>query len=60
MNSLRELRDYAIADTIQRIQSMTQEELIQTLVYICTEPFEKMSADEIFQYRQKFIVCQKN
>ena len=47
MNSTSELRDYLIADEIQRISSLSREELVSELVEIKSRAIEQMSDYEI-------------
>lgn len=54
MNSIEDLRDYVIADVIRQVESMSREELVQTLVLICTTPLEKMDANELLEFRQTY------
>ncbi|KND51234.1 MAG: hypothetical protein ABA06_02900 [Parcubacteria bacterium C7867-001] len=54
MNSVEDLRDYVIADTIQQIESMSREELVRTLVMITTSPLEQMDANELLKFRKQY------
>lgn len=54
MNSIEELRDYVVGDMIHQIESMSREELVQTLIMICTTPLEKMDANELLEFRQTY------
>ncbi|MGB4076132.1 MAG: hypothetical protein WBK28_00295 [Minisyncoccia bacterium] len=54
MNSIEDLRDYVIADVIHQVESMSREELVQTLVLICTTPLEKMDANELLEFRKTY------
>jgi hypothetical protein len=55
MNSPEELRDYIIADTISQIEAMSREELVRTLVLICTTPLEQMDANELLNFRKEYL-----
>lgn len=55
MNSIEELRDYVVADTIKQIESMSREELVQTLVLITTTPLEQMDANELLAFRNEYV-----
>lgn len=55
MNSVEELRDYIVADTIKQIESMSREELVQTLVLIATTPLEQMDANELLAFRKEYV-----
>lgn len=55
MNSTEELRDYVVADTIKQIESMSREELVQTLVLITTTPLEQMDANELLAFRKEYV-----
>lgn len=54
MNSVEELRDYIVSDTIAQIESMSREELVQTLVLITTTPLEQMDANELLAFRKQY------
>ncbi len=43
MNSIEELRDYAIADEILRIKTLSREELISELVAVKSEMIESFT-----------------
>ena len=47
MNDIESLRDYLIADEIQRIKLLTSEELLGELIAINTARLESTSADEL-------------
>lgn len=47
MNSTAELRDYLIADEIQRLSSLTKEELVRELIEIKSRAIEQMSDKEL-------------
>ena len=51
MNDIETLRDYMIADEIQRIQSLTPEELVRELVAVKTEKIELIPAEELLQIK---------
>lgn len=53
MNSTNELRDYHIADEIQRISSLSKEELERELIDIKSKAIEKMSDYEIINYHHE-------
>lgn len=55
MNSVEELRDYIVADTIKQIESMSREELVQVLCIICTTPLEQMDANELLAFRKEYV-----
>lgn len=55
MNSVEELRDYIVADTIKQIESMSREELVQILVMITTTPLEQMDANELLAFRKEYV-----
>ncbi|KND51894.1 MAG: hypothetical protein ABA06_01375 [Parcubacteria bacterium C7867-001] len=55
MNSVEELRDYIVADTIKQIESMSREELVQILVIITTTPLEQMDANELLAFRKEYV-----
>ena len=50
MNSTTELKDYLIADEIQRISSLSKEGLVSELVEIKSQAIERMSDYEIINY----------
>ena len=50
MNSTTELKDYLIADEIQRISSLSKEGLVSELVEIKSRAIERMSDYEIINY----------
>ena len=52
MNSVAELRDYRIADEIQRIQSLSREQLIRELVSLRASFIEGLSDEQIINYGQ--------
>lgn len=63
MNSVEELRDYIVGDTIKQIESMSREELVQILIMICTTPLEQMDANELLAFRKEYVgrwISQKN
>lgn len=47
MNSTNELRDYLIADEIQRILSLSKEELERELIDLKSKAIEQMSDYEL-------------
>ena len=47
MNSISELKDYRIADEIQRITSLSREELASELIEIKSRAIEEMSDYEV-------------
>lgn len=47
MHSTTELKDYLIADEIQRISSLSKEELVQELIDIKSKAIEQMSDYEL-------------
>jgi len=47
MNSTSELKDYLIADEIQRISSLSQEELMRELIDLKSKAIEAMSDSEL-------------
>ena len=47
MNSIEELRDYRLADEIQRIQSLSREDLIRELVAIRASYIEGLTDAQI-------------
>lgn len=55
MNSVEELRDYIVADTIKQIESMSREELVQILITVCTTPLEQMDANELLAFRKEYV-----
>lgn len=54
MNTVEELRDYIVGDTIKQIESMSREELVQILIMICTTPLEQMDANELLAFRKQY------
>lgn len=55
MNSTSELRDYLIADEIQRISSLSKESLKQELIEIKSRAIEKMSDYELLNQKNEQI-----
>lgn len=51
MNDIESLRDYLIADEIQRIKLLTPEELKCELIAVMTARIESASADELLQIK---------
>lgn len=47
MNSTSELKDYLIADEIQRISSLSKEELIRELIDLKSRAIEEMNDYEL-------------
>ena len=47
MNSIEELRDYRLADEIQRIQSLSREQLLEELIEIQTSYILSLNDREI-------------
>lgn len=52
MNDIEDLRDYIIADEIQRIQSLSREELIRELIELQSAKIESASVTELLRARQ--------
>jgi sulfur transfer protein SufE len=55
MNSIEDLRDYIIADTITQVGSLSREELVRTLVHILTTPLEEMDANELLEFKNEYF-----
>ena len=53
MNSLEELKDYLIADEIQRIESLTREELVRELMDVKSKDIEALSDKEVLNKARK-------
>ena len=53
MNSLEELKDYLIADEIQRIESLTREELVRELMDVKSKDIETLSDEEVLNKARK-------
>ncbi|KKR02233.1 MAG: hypothetical protein UT98_C0001G0157 [Candidatus Nomurabacteria bacterium GW2011_GWF2_40_31] len=54
MNDTTELKDCLISDEIQRIQTLSREELTNELITLKTERIEVLTNDELFKLcRQK-------
>lgn len=49
MNSKTELRDYLIADEINRIATLTRQELIRELIEVKSRTIENSSSEEILK-----------
>ena len=47
MNDFEALRDYVIADEIQRIQSLPREELVRELIELSSREIEKMTDSQL-------------
>lgn len=47
MQDIESLRDYFIADEIQRIQSLTQEELVKELVELHSKRLESLQPEAL-------------
>lgn len=52
MNDIEALRDYIIADEIQRIQSLSREDLISELIELQSAKIESASLAELLRTRQ--------
>lgn len=53
MNDIETLRDYLIADEIQRIQTLSLEKLTSELIYIKTKQIECMSKKDLLIKKQQ-------
>lgn len=53
MQDIESLRDYLIADEIQRIQSMTPEEVVRELIEAKTGTIETMTTQELLQSKNE-------
>ena len=52
MNDIEALRDYIIADEIQRIQSLSREELVSELITLQSEKIETTSLADLLRVRK--------
>lgn len=53
MNSVEDLRDYVTVDVINRIESMSREELVRELIELSTTSLEQMDADELLSFKHR-------